>query len=134
MPGPLDIDDAIDVDFADFTNFDVQRFQEQSPRPSCGRTRALAVRCWAWKPILQLLRPGRDPWNGCSTLGIPGSMNDSDMLRLRKKPAASEAKRLTIGRVLTRPAPDLQQDYLRDDLHPDGDRVRRRCRLAARRS
>src|SRR5262245_19926500 len=47
VPGSLDINNSIDVAFADFTNFDVQRFQEQSPRQSCGSQRALAVGCWA---------------------------------------------------------------------------------------
>ena len=47
MPRPLDIDNAVDVAFADFTNSDVQCLQEQSPRPSCAHITAPAARCLA---------------------------------------------------------------------------------------
>src|SRR5262249_31978462 len=44
MPGPLDIDDAVDIASTSLTNSGVQCLQEQPPRPSCARIEAPTVR------------------------------------------------------------------------------------------
>src|SRR4051812_47731943 len=112
MPGSFDVDDPVDIGFANFTYSDRQCFHARSPHLFCAHKAVPVGRDLAYLQVRRSRMQHKDPAAEPSIPAGPQFPAGTESLRPHKTSAADAVTMRTTRRVLARPAIALQQESL----------------------